>query len=512
VNTAREEGNILITTVIVAMVIGMLASLALTTGRKADWQSSSDRNHEQSLGVAEAGIQQVIGRISAEASGRDTTEPNFWSLSPGQTSPSVCTAGNPCAAAQADPRYTFSTPQGTYWYWVTRTENGFKIDAQSRSGGAHLGRGRHIQVTLAPPERFPGGKAYALFSHTSIVIQNNDQVLDGDVFANDNISISQSNHNTANDPTLRGGLTAARGWIALDSNVYITGNVWSGGPNYDQHWAIQLGGNSTIGGWAKASATDPPASCAQSDYNVPMANGARVLGSLTTLGEPTGAGTVGGSIYRNTCTSAAPAQALNDYLAYTQCGQCYDQSSYYEFSSVAAFQSWLQSHINDFHGTFIVTAPTSGAGMPTQTNRIDLTGAHMTGKVTIVTNAPVYTGNLDDSYVPSNIKDNTFVVISHYAPPVSTSCDTEHDTSECAVHIKNNFALDASGVCKTATLVYADNGPVAIKNGQTMCGSVISNGIVVKNGQTLTYDSRISRIVGFGPSTYEVSRWQELAN
>jgi Tfp pilus assembly protein PilX len=505
-----DDGNILITVVVVSLVIGVLSSLALSTGRQADWASSSDRNHEQSLGVAEAGVQQVISRISAEAAGTDTSAPNFWALTPGTTSPSSCSAGGQCSAARDDSRYSFTTPQGKYWYWVTRTTQGYILDAQSKSGATHLGRGRHIQVTLTPPARFPGGHKYALFSYLSIVVQNNDQVLDGDVFANDNISISQSNHNTANDPTLRGSLTAARGWISLDSNVYITGNAWSGGPNYDQHWAMALGGSSTIGGWAKASATDPPSSCMNSDYNVPMANGARIVGDLTTLGDPTGSGTVVGTINRHVCTAAAPAQALDGYLAYTSCGNCYDQSSYHEFATVAEFQSWLTNHLTDFHGTFIVSAPTSGPNAPSQSNRIDLTGAQLTGPTTIVTNAPVYTGTLDDSAV--TIPDNTLVIVSHYQPPDSTACDTEHDSSDCAIHVKNNFALNADGTCKTATLLYADKGPVAIKNGQTVCGSVISNGIVVKNGQTITYDDRISKIVGFGPATYEVSRWQELAS
>ena len=36
--------------------------------------------------------------------------------------------------------------------------------------------------------------------------------------------------------------------------------------------------------------------------------------------------------------------------------------------------------------------------------------------------------------------------------------------------------------------------------------------ILVKNGQTITYDDRIDEVVGFGPQTYVITRWQELGS
>lgn len=523
-----DEGNALITTILISMVVGLFASLALVTGTFADRSSTSDRNHEQSLGVAEAAVHQVIERISAQASGADTSSPNFWSLAFGATTPASCAVGGSCPDAKNDPAYSGSTAQGSYWYWITRCDphsptdpcrtptgiaaDGFIVDTQSASGGTSLRRGRHVQVTLIPPARFPEGKNYAMFSYTSIAIQNNDQVLDGDVFANDNISISQSNHNTANDPTLRGSLTAARGWINIDSSVLITGNVWSGGPDYTNHWAITMGGNSRVEGWVRASNTTP-GQCSDANYNVPMANGAVIAGSLTTLGtKSTQTGSVIGSYVPNTCTPASPPEpppsytfnpdlyGPEDYAVDT----CPAHNGVCRFSSVANFQTWFASNKSNFQGAYLVDGP--GAS---QANRIDLSGAIMTGSVTIVTDAPIYTGNLDDSQVPGN--SATLVLVSHYQPPTATGCDTEHDTSDCAVHIKNNFALNANGTCKTATLVHADKGPVAIKNGQTLCGSVEADGILVKNNQQITYDDRITRIVGFGNSAYAIARWQELA-
>jgi Tfp pilus assembly protein PilX len=534
-----EDGNVLVTTVMVSMVVGMLASLALITGTQADRSSSSDRNHEQALGVAEAGINQVISRISAQASGTNTSNPNFWAMPRGVTCPSpqcptptaaTCSQGGTCAEAENNAAYWATAPQGKFWYWVTRTSTGFVVDAESTSGATQLGRGRHVQVTLEPPLRFDGGHVYALFSYTSIVIQNNDQVLDGDIFANDNIDISQSNHTGNNclpdptadacDPTLRGSLTAARGWVRLGGGVYVTGNAWSGGPNYAEHWAMDLAGGATVAGWARASSTDVPSPCGTvNDFDVNMASSARILGNLTTLGVKKGTGTIGS--YTHQCTASFPAQPLPTFsfnrvnygpgvYAVNTCPA--NRNGACEFSSVASFQSWLSqsSNSSNLKGAFLINEAS-----PSQTNRVDLSGATLTDSLTVVTNAPIYTGTLDDASLPST-SATTLVLVSHYRPPVSTACDTEHDNSDCAVHIKNSFSLNTDLSCKTATLVYADLGPVAVKNGSSggtgslMCGSVLANGILVKNNETVTYDDRISRVVGFGPSTYAITNWKEL--
>lgn len=527
----REEGSALIAVVLVAMIIGALASLALATGRQSEWSSTSDRNHEQSLGAAEAGLHEVITRISAEIAGLDTTSPNFWAIAPGSgmpCSPSNGKAATTCTTAKTDAQYSGTTPQGKYWYWVTRCSRstiacpgapnaqGFIVDVQSATGGRVFGRGRHIQGTLAPPFRFARNAKYALFSYTSITIQNNDQVLNGDVFANTNILINNSNQ----DPTLKGSITSATGWIELDSGVHVTGNVWSGGynSNVSPAWAMNLGGGAVIDGWAMASVTAPtdPTTCGAeipSNYNVSMSSGSVIKGDLTTLGSKTGSGSVQGTIHQ-ACSAASPAKPLPEYKPDPK---FFDASTYHEFSSVAAFQGWMYCNggLTDLHGTFIVTesAPAQTGngvhcGNESSYHRIDLTSAVLTGPLTIVTNAPIYTGDLNDKNVGS---DSVLVLVSHYQPPTSTSCSTVDDTSECAIHIKNGFALNPDGTCKTATLAYADKGPVAVKNGSTLCGSIVSNGILVKNGQTVTYDDRVDNIVGFGPNAYDVVRWEELA-
>src|SRR5438309_177323 len=62
-----EGGNVLVTTVLVSMVIGALASLALATGRQSDWSSARDRNSDTALGVAEAAVNKVVDPMTAQA-------------------------------------------------------------------------------------------------------------------------------------------------------------------------------------------------------------------------------------------------------------------------------------------------------------------------------------------------------------------------------------------------------------------------------------------------------------
>ena len=537
---------------IVAMLIGALAALALASGRQAETASTSDRNHDQSLGVAEAGLNQVIARIGAQATNPPASGPNFWALPPGGSLPTSCApssgrAALSCSAAQTDTNYSGSTPQGKYWFWVTRCgpgltptlpcpgaqfADGFIVDIGATTGLNVLKRARHVQATLTPPARFAGDIAYALFSNTTITVQNNDQVLHGNIFANESIIVT-------NGALLDGSVTSATGYIELDQGGHVTGNMWSGGyNNVSPAWAINMGSNAIVDGWAMASVSNPtdPTTCGNetpSNYNVSMAGGSVIKGDLTTLGAATGGGTVQGQTH-HVCSAASPRKDLPGFNAA-------DYGTPTTFSSVSAFQGWMycQGGLTNLKGTFVVNGSSADVaawqgghgqdgngthcGNESSYHRIDLTGALLTGRLTIITSAPIYTGSLDDSGVPCPTTpcNSVLVLVSHYDPPNTdpnspSYCSLTLDTSECAVHIKNGFALNADGTCKTATLVYADLGPVAVKNGSggsgsgTVCGSIISDSILVKNNEAITYDKRIDNVLGFGNSAYDVTRWQEL--
>jgi hypothetical protein len=449
----------LIAVVLVSMLMMALLAVTLSHETHADSSSARGRNFDIALGVAEAGVSEGVAKIEASAG---TYSGNF----------------------------SGQTPQGTYTVTVTKQPGRYILDARGTVGGSNLGRRRRVRVTMEPPASF----SYALFSNTSIDLKNLDDVT-GDVWANDSVKVDDNND-------VDGSVTAARSWVELAQNSRVRKDVWSGGFNSSGHWAIKLANGAQIDGNAKASVSAPndPTTCggeASSDYEIPLGPGAEIGGDLTSWGVTSGSGLVHGTYRPNTCTEAAIPKPLPSF-AYN--ANNYDAGTLHDFSSVSAFQAWISSggRLADLHGTFYVHDPG-----PAQSNRIDLTGAVVTGDTTIVTNAPVFTGSATDSGSTQKL----FVVASSYQPPAGSSCDVNHDASECAVHLKNQFQPS----CRTAVLVYANRGPVAVKNNAEQCGAVYADSILVKNDQTLSFDARIQRVVGFGPTTFEVRRWEELA-
>jgi hypothetical protein len=498
-----EGGNVLATVMIVALLIGALSSLALATGRQSDTSSASDRNHDQSLGVAEAGVHEAIVQL-----GHRTTSGNMSSFSiatanapgPPSTPTGTTCPGSPLTASPY--------PQGAYYTCVTQSADGYVIDSEGKVGGTHFGRKRHIRVQLTRPGIFPNDQTYALFSDTSITLKNGDRIT-GNVWANDYVDFSNGSY-------IDGSLTSARSWVDMNKpGPNVTGvsrDVWTGGycdsaavspPDnckLGPNWAINLGPN-TIGGSAKASSSAPCTTGTNSNYDI--AGNGTVVKDVTTWG--TFGGSVGG-IYQGGACTTAPAPYFPTFKFNPTDYGCtldppYCPPTYHEFSSVSSFQSWLSTHEDALQGTFWVQDPA-----PSELNRVDLSGVMLAGDTTIVTNAPVFSNDVKDDGVATSA---LFKVVSHYAPdPAKFPCSLyDHtDESECAIHFKNG--LNPS--CKTAVLLYADKGPVGIKNNATMCGLVIGAAIEEQNSWTLTYDDRLRNPPGFGPDTWEIGTWQEL--
>jgi hypothetical protein len=499
-----DQGNVLISVVLVSMLIGMLTSLTLATANHADRSSTSDRNHEIALSVAEAGVHEAVAELSAQIS---------TGTFPGSFDP---------------PQQ--STPQGDYNYQVFRcvgavtdpTEcgamgvtSGYVIDSTATVGHPQLGRPRHVRAAVEPAELFPGEDGpYTLFSYQNIELKGGDTIKAGDVWANDSISLDQNNK-------IYGNVISATSWIQGAKNgTEIFGEVWSGGYHCehenpsdpasacraDELWAIDMSGGVVVHGNARASTFLPCASAPTTPHF--DIKGGTIEGTATTLGSVTS--NVAGTIRTNTCTPAAPKKEMPPFI-YDPAN--YDPSTLQVFSSAAAFNTWSRNTAGSARvGTFVINEPA-----PSQTNRVELCenpscsqGWNIGGDVTIITNAPIFGEEIYDTAVPANSKAK-LVLVSHYEPPSNTSnqcanTGSQHATSECAIHYKNHFSSD----CKTAVLLYADKGIVSMKNNAEMCGSFISNGIQMMNGLALNYDSRLDRLPGFGPTVYEISRWEEL--
>lgn len=443
----------LISVVLASMLLMALMVLTLDGQNRADTSSARDRNYDLALSVAESGVQRGIAKMQSSGGLYSGT-------------------------------FTGATPQGLYAVDVTKTPGRFVIQSAGRVGSDRVRRRRTVRVSMEPPASF----GYAMFSNTSMKVKNNSSVT-GDLWANDSVSLD------AND-VVDGSVTAARGFVDV-STATVKKNVWSGGYYAGGPWAIRLGNNARVDGWTKASVSAPndPTTCGgelSSNYNVSTGAGS-TLKDLTAWGEKTGSGAVQGFYAPHLCTEAATPKPLPPFKYNS--GN-YDPAGLREFGSVAAFQFWLSTNKTNVKGTFYVTDASPG-----QSNRIDLTGVTVTGDTTVITNAPIFSSGVADSGAAQRV----FVLVSTYAPPAGVACDVNQDASECAIHLKNNFEPS----CRTAVLVYANRGPAAVKNNLDMCGAIYADSVIVKNNQTLAYDRRIERIVGFGAATYEIRRWEE---
>ncbi|MBI4728875.1 MAG: hypothetical protein HY775_05155, partial [Acidobacteria bacterium] len=259
-----------------------------------------------------------------------------------------------------------------------------------------------------------------------------------------------------------------------------------------------------------SAATVPPASATRRadhvNYKVRLdGNGslpAQVGGNLTACGPKTGSGTVAGiTTTPPPYTAAPPTKTLP---AFTYSASNYDPLTLHEFppaTAIADFQSYVSAHAS-LSGTFYVNQ----SSPVNQGNRIVLTGVTISGDMTIITNAPIFI----DGNTPAPA-DAIVVLVSTYQPPASSECDVNQDSSECSIHLKNNFQVGSGTTCDTsaAALIYAPYGPVAVKNNATQCGTIYSDNIQIKNNQTLAYDARVERVVGFGEVTLEIASWVE---
>lgn len=490
----------MVVVVLISMLVGALASLTLYTGGQADRASASDRNHTVALGVAEAGIHQAIAKIESIIA---TSYINDDTID-----------------------FSGSTQEGTYQVDIERDGDGFIVLSQGSTGNPQLGRSRRVKASLQPPKMFPDA-GYALFSSTNLYLKNKNEIYAGDIWANDSLWLEANG-------IVDGNVTSAQSWIRLEQGTQVTGYVWSGGRKCTSEdesgvcnggWAIDHTSGS-IGKWVKASVSAP--TCGESTAHYHILKGGSIGGDATAWGTITGGGTVAGQENPGTCTLAPAAKPAPQFV-FNRWN--YDPATYLECPSAAcpvpsgsaaadgakAFNAWLAVEANRtaLEGTFVIQDCATPRGLI----QVPL-GTHVAGNVTIITNPAPCPGStvLDGARVDIDAIDDSgvvapekamFVVVSHHIPPPGAIC-TINQSNQCAVIAKNRFSTS----CNTAMLIYADNGPVAMKNdtgpGENSCGSVIAAGIQMKNNLKLTYDPVFDRLLGFGPKTLEIERWEEL--
>lgn len=458
----EERGFVVVLAVALLASMGTLAALVLTTGVHTEFTTARGRSWVQAIHVAEAGVENAIARLDAD-------DAFSGSLSG-------------------------TAAEGTYSVTVTRLARGrIQIDASGTAGsGAGLTATRKLRVTMAPPAEM----SFALLSLTSIDTKNNDHVI-GDIWANENVIVDDGD-------LIEGNVTAANGYVKLKQNSRVTKNVVSSDYNPDDsNRAVHLENGARIDGDATAATTlDACPGTPAGAFDVQLAASTSTIGgALKTCGVKTGTGPTPASYSPNTRTAAPGAKAMPSF-SYDPDNYS-NETEYVGATAVSDFQAALGTNVS---GTYYINQ----TGTVNQNVRINLTNKTITGDLTIVSNTPIFSnGNT------ANTNDAIIVLYSSYQPPAGSSCDVNLDSSECSIHIKNNFDLNDDGICDPAVdpavLLFSPYGPTAIKNNETQCGSIYAQNIQIKNNQTLAYDSRIDRMVGFGLYTYGVLSWVELA-
>ncbi len=446
-----ERGFAMITAILVIAMSSALALIILTNGQHADRSSQRGRNWELAIQHAEAGAQRAIAQLQA-------------------------TGG----AVPAD--FGGTTAEGSYSVSVAYLgRNRYRIDSEGNAGsGSELRSSRSIEVIFGPPRSF----RYALFSLTDVDTKNNNYVT-GDIWANGSVRIDQND-------VITGAVNAATGWIVLDNNSAVQGDVVAGGYDPATSRSIEVTTGATIAGKATAASTVPECADDPSQVRYVVNVVGSIGGETKTWGSKTGGGAVG-NLTTGVCVPAPATKAIPSFV--------YNPANYapapVEFATVAAFNSWIAVNGSNLSGTYYVHGDDAA---------IDINGVTIGGDTTIIAESAAIDAFGGVGVADANANDKLLVLVSYYQPAAGSACTNNGGNPlDCAIGIKNNFQPDNN----TATLLYTPNGPVAFKNNAAFLGAVYANDIVLKNNMELVYDERVDQIVGFGPVTLEQESWIE---
>ena len=478
-----ESGYALITAILLLAIMSLLMTVSLSAGDSVNNLTSRSSRYTALLGVAESGVNDAVTRLAAN---RAAVPSSTGCLYDG-TSTTGCTG-----------------PGGQYqvtWQKLPRgkiqiTSYGYYPSASAWLSGAKLSTARKVQVLLGPPRSFQ----YALFSETGLDIKNNETVY-GDIFANEKI-------NLGNNAVVCGSIDNATLGVDLGSNAEVVktvaGSTCDGDGNVTSGGSITMQTTSLIEGNATSSAPTQQ-DCPPSPNTLYSITNGTVDGTATACGIITATSP---DTHPNTKTSPPTTQALpaftfdpsnyTDLTCFPSTGTCGPSNT--SSSAVTSFNALSKTN---FKGTYAVWQT-----QPTTNTRLDLSGLTIGGDLTIVTNAPVDFGNTG---TVTGVSGSTFVVISEYVPPTGTTCTD--NGGDCSIYGKNSIVVDGGDPNNPddgiAMLLYTP-GKMAFKNqGNAAEGALYAGNMDLKNGFTVTYNSRIDSVIGFGA---ELRRklWLEL--
>jgi hypothetical protein len=480
-----EDGFALVTAMAILAVMTLLLVVVLAAGNNAFTISERNARYVRTLGVAEAGLDDVVTQLGQSGA-----------------------ATNPCAIGTST---TCTAPGGQYQVAWTRASDGTvtisSVGYYPQKVGAKVTR--KIQAVYQPVPVFN----YALFSQTTLTLKNG-QIIYGDMYANQSVSLGTgavicgSIFSAGGDVLAQNGANVVKSYTDSQKGTCTgkAGNVWAGG-------SINLGTTGVIQGDATASGGPPCPPVPNTLYSIQ--NGT-VQGKATACGIITAATTNPSS---NTKTDPPAALSMptftwdpNNYSNITcipisnPCNyNVTSDTAYTQFNALnkAGMKGVYAAWQNNPHCTNIVSGPSSTC------TALDLSNLSVSGDLTIVTNAPITFGNTSTitSTAPAKV-----IIVSLYIPSPSSTCDK--NGGDCSIFGVNSIVFDSGNTSDPndgiAAMLYTP-GKCAFKNsanggdGAIYCGSMD-----ISNGYNVTYNGRVSQIVGFGGNLQQVL-WQEVS-
>lgn len=445
-----EDGYAVIVGIVLVSMLMVMTTTMLAVGSHLNVSTVRDRNWNDALQVAEAGVDRALYELTGNSGWTGTGE-GTMSLPNGEAQVLVTPLGPGRVAIYS----TGWTPSRT------------ATEASSR----------RIRVEFAPEKAFD----FALFSTTGLSVGAGNGITKGDVFANGSIVLE-------NTSEVFGSVTSATGTVSLSNGAKIRkdgerlGNVYSGGYDLATGTAISMANTSVIEGNAFAQAeTCPGTTDDNARYNI-AANG-RIDGSAAARGSISG--TVLGGKTPYVCQVRMATRTLPQFT--------WDASLYSdpeEFTTLSSFQTWVNAHQSSLSGVVRLWDPACTSAPSGDGNVVSMNGATVTDDFVMVTNCRV---DAENNFTITAPTDSVVTIVVQ-----------NPSTTPTAVSIKNNFTVSNGA----AVLLYS-TGLITVKNDLDETGAVYAGAISVKNTMEVTYDPRVERTLGFGDVKYARLAWQE---
>ena len=399
-----EGGMALVLSLSVAFIVFALGAVWIGLGTHQVTITGRDKLRDQARSVAEAGLNAAMSGLSADAS---FTGIALTTVAGGQFEASVL----PVSVDPSDPRR----------YIVAK---GY---APTKAAPTRVARRLEQQISLLPTDGF----RYALFSAPGGVTGANKMTVNGDVYANGNLSLS-------NNATVAGSVTSL-GSVTTANNSTIAGDVQAAHNVTLDNPATTVLGNVYAGG------------------NVTMTG--HVKGSVQAGGTISG-GTVDGGRAQNSPPAPPEPQTLPTFT--------WDPANYPSVSNwatPAAFNTYWSAHTGAFSGAHRISCP---APCTTAVNF----GSKwtITGDTTIVADGPI---SLSRDMANGAGHPVTLTIVSFATDTASTP----------AIAMSNNVTLPDD----VEVVYYANHGSVKFSNLKHFTGTVYASSISLDQQFTLTF-------------------------